>query len=663
MFKKVPTARRRVNLSPLWLLFSRRYVATVICLLAIGTLISGFAGFVWQHNQSSNPLDWSIPIFQTAQLFLLNSGVEEGIPIANNGLLVVARLCAATLFVVISGAVIRRVLADVLKQLKSQSLTKHTVICGLGQVGTQILEDLAVVNRAERCILIERNPDHPGLDRARRLGAVVMLGDATLADLLRDARVTSADEIFVVTGDDSINLEIAAEISRLFEQGKVDRQSRPLHVYIHILDTHFATSLRPYSTALQGSPHVHIQVFNVPQLAATKLVTEQLWEYAPRGSDEVAHFVLLGFGGMGQALALQLAQLAHFPNHKRSRFTIADQDIDKLALPFLCRFGRFTSWTHDASTFRPGLSTFEPQADHWDFNDHPLPNALRIDSEDAIQYVCNAQFWELPAGRANESFAIKLIQEFVQPSVKPSIFICGQDDHDNFERAVQLRELLVCQGRAEIPIFVWLPHQPALADTLTRTNEGNFFPFGECQTAASYIEITKPLREIVGQKIHDDYERRSAERAEARGETYSIQSWPAIPHAFRESSKIAADHMLIKLQYVGVKLTRKDAHSKRMKFQGEFYPETKQTLAIMEHYRWVAERLLAGWRYCPKGTSPEMISKYKKRKLNHNLTLFEKSEVEKDFDQIESIYQACQQLENFVLQPHPKRLDAETTRG
>lgn len=69
----------------------------------------------------------------------------------------------------------------------------------------------------------------------------------------------------------------------------------------------------------------------------------------------------------------------------------------------------------------------------------------------------------------------------------------------------------------------------------------------------------------------------------------------------------------------------------------------------MEHYRWVAERLLAGWRYTPQGKSNDETRAYKKRKLNHNITLFELSESEKDFEQINVIHEECQQLDGFIL--------------
>lgn len=44
---------RRVYLTSTWRLFARRWLATVICSLAISTLIFGLSGFVWQYNPST----------------------------------------------------------------------------------------------------------------------------------------------------------------------------------------------------------------------------------------------------------------------------------------------------------------------------------------------------------------------------------------------------------------------------------------------------------------------------------------------------------------------------------------------------------------------------------------------------------------------------------
>lgn len=658
------TEQRRVHLTPRLRLFARRWLATGICSLAIATVVCGLSGFAWQHTastavQSDSPpsdapksppnQDWSIPVFKTVQLFLLNSGAEDDSGNPGNWLLMIARLSAASLFLVVSGTVIQRVLDDVRRLPSLLTRRDHTVICGLGQIGLQLLDDLDEQGRAKEVVIVENNPANPWLDYARNLGATVVIGDSTRRDTLAEARTAQAAEVFVVNGDDGVNLEVVAEIGIDLADSKLDREKNKLRVYVHVVDTNFATTLRPYCKVLHDSPSMSVQVFNVPRTAAARLVTNQLWPHAPKKEQEVSHFVILGFGAMGQALAVQLAQLGHFPNRKRSRFTIADRDIAQSAKSFLSRYPRFTSWTVGENG-KLGVDSFSSEADAWGCNGHPLPDELRIDSTDAIQYACNAEFVELPVGRSDERFVFKLAKQFCSDGVKPVIFIGGQQDRDNFEMAVQLRDQLSCQGYADLPIFVWLPRQPALAETLSRAHDGNFVPFGECHSAASYLEITDPLRERIGQKIQEAYENREAEKAKSEGKEYRKTAWSGIPDDHRESNRVAADHMLLKLRHVGVEMVRKTTpEQKGGRFTKDFSEKTRSILAEMEHYRWVAERLLAGWRYIPKGNSPAEIKAYKKRKFNHNITVFEKSEAEKDFDQIEVIYEECQLLDGFIL--------------
>lgn len=667
--------QRRIHLTPTWRLFARRWLATAVCSLAISTLVFGLSGFAWQYGASTaiqndaKPLeapkpppsqDWSIPVFKTVQLFLLNSGAEDDSGHPSNWLLMIARLSAASLFLVVSGTVILRVLDDVRRLPSLLTRRDHVVICGLGQIGLQLLDDLDEQGRAKEVVVVENNPANPWLDYARNLGATVVIGDSTKRDTLAEARTAQAAEVFVVNGDDGVNLEVVAELGILLTDSKQNREKNKLRVHVHIVDTNFATTLRPYCKVLHDSPNMSVQVFNVPRTAAARLVTNQLWPHAPKKDQEVSHFVILGFGAMGQALAVQLAQLGHFPNRKRSRFTIADRDITQSASTFLSRYPRFTSWK-DGEGGTLGVDSFSTEADAWGWNEHPLPDALKVDSADAIQYVCNAEFVNLPAGRSDEAFAKRLGQMFAHNGVKPVIFSCGQQDRDNFEMAVQLRDQLSCQGYADVPIFVWLPRQPALAETLTRTKNGNFVPFGECHSAASYLEITDPLRERIGRKIQEAYENCEAEKAKTEGKEYRKSAWSGIPDDHRESNRVAADHMLLKLQHVGVEIVRKTSpEQKGGRFTKDFPAKTRSVLAEMEHYRWVAERLLAGWRYIDKGNSADEIKAYKKRKFNHNITVFEKSEAEKDFDQIDVIYEECQRLDGFIL----KRLGSEpSTEG
>lgn len=640
------TVRRRLDIGP-WKFFIHQWFGTIsICLLAVFTFLCGWGGFTKQYEETielqekSQPVgdqrtlerDWSIPLYKTVQLFLLNSGAEDDADHPGNWYLTIARLSSAVLFVALSFAVIRRFLGDVRNLPVHLRRKDHVVICGLGQIGLQILDDLHRMNRSRDVIIVEANAANPWLEYARNLGASIVIGDATKAGSLTEAKAIHASEVFVVNGDDGINLEVTAEIGQLLSNVQRDE---PLQLYIHIVDVHLATTLRPYSTILHDSKNMEAHLFNVPRTAAARLVTNQLWPHAPKNDDEVAHYVILGFGAMAQTLAVQLAQLAHFPNRKRSRFTIADQNILASASSFLSRFCRFTSWSQD----KLGVSSFSSVADRWSSNNLPMPEMLRMPGEEAIQYACNAEFIDLPAGRSDEQFAIHLAQLFKDSNVKPVLFVCGQQDRENFEAAVQIKEQLANFGQHGIPIFVWLPRQPALAETLTR--DGRFFPFGECKTAASYEEITSPMRERLGELIHVHYEQLAA----ARDSKHIPESWSKSRDDFRESNRVASDHTIIKLASVNHRLAAGVAS--RANTEKLLLPDSADELKLaeMEHNRWVAERLLAGWRYCPLPRNKNEESALKKQRLNHSIRpwdLLTQEEKNKDIVQVRLVLHVSQ---------------------
>jgi hypothetical protein len=649
--------QRRTFVNPFWRRFAKAWLGTIVCSLAICTFAFGLAGFLYQYaaseefqnesttgnkTEQTDGRDWSIPIFKTMQIFLLNSGAEDDSGHPSNWFLLIARLSASALFLVLSSTVILKVIEDVRRLPRQLKQSNHVIICGLGQIGLQLLEDLHRQKKSENVIVIENNAANTWLDYARSLGASVLIGDATKASTLIQARAPFALQVFVVTGDDGVNLEVTAELGMLLS--KESSRENPLELYVHIVDTSLATTLRPYCSILHDAPQMRVHVFNVHRTAAAQLVIHQLWPHAPKKPDEVAHYVLLGFGTMGQALAVQLAQLGHFPNCKRSRFTIADREIQGLASGFLSRFSRFTSWTEKC----PGVTSFATENDAWSWNSGPLPDGLRVPNTNAIQYVCNAEFLKLRAGRSDEMFAGKLAEAFQAAGVKPVIFICGENDRENFDAAVQLREQLCNYGRDNVPIFVWLPRQPALADALVR--DGRFYPFGECRLAASYKEITNPIRETIGEKLHDDYET----QAVTRGEKQSKVEWSKAPDEFCESNRVAADHMMIKLATLGLRLHDDERpRSEPLEFDAIFRSQL-QLLGEMEHYRWVSERLLAGWRFAPQGNSKEETAANKARKLNHNIVPWENlgPDRKKDFDQVQAILRECQK-DRFSIEKIP----------
>jgi voltage-gated potassium channel Kch len=620
-------ARRRSRALTFFERYIRPWFGYIIAAFAVLTFVTGFLGFLWQYSeQRHTPEDWTIPFYKTFQLYLLNSAADDDPLHQSNWLLAISRLSVIVLFLLVSAAAITKLVKGMRRVPKQILRSDHVVICGLGKIGVQLFDDLVARDPLGDIVVIEPDVTTQWVEYAANKGAEVNIADATQRSSLQFSNAEYAAEVFAVTGDDGANLEVAAELAELVTATRLATSARrSVDLYVHIADIDLAIAIQPHVKAISNTDGLNLHVFNVARNAASELVGRRLWEFAPHHTTEVAHFVLLGFGPMGQAVAVQLAQLAHFPNRKRSRFTIADRDIDRLAAAFMSRYPRFTRWTHG----KPGVSEFRPSDDEWGGSPDALPPELRTDHADAVEYVANARFTPAPLSAGDELFARTLAAELRQPGVKPVIFVCGQKDSENFDSAVRLRDALALQGLPAVPIFVWLPRQPALAQTLLRDKQ--FLPFGECRTAAGLEQVVNPLRERLGRKFHDHYERMGIKQ----GWKTKATPWEESPEMFRESNRQAADHLAIKLAYLQFWLLRDDEKGNGARLVAT--EDQTHVLAEMEHNRWIGERLMTGWRFAPEGKANKAL------KQNHNLVAWDKltRDKQKDYDQIAALLEEC----------------------
>jgi Trk K+ transport system NAD-binding subunit len=86
-------------------------------------------------------------------------------------------------------------------------LSDHIVVCGLGNIGYRVVEQLAPLDIA--VIAVELDGSNRFLPAMRRLGVPVLVGDTRLRDTLQALHVASARSIVVVTSSDIVNLETA----------------------------------------------------------------------------------------------------------------------------------------------------------------------------------------------------------------------------------------------------------------------------------------------------------------------------------------------------------------------------------------------------------------------------------------------------------------------
>lgn len=92
-------------------------------------------------------------------------------------------------------------------------LSGHYIVCGIGRVGTNVAQELALTGRPYVIVDIS----HPKIDafRERYPDAVWLHGDAAEDQVLADAGVARAAGVFAITGDDAKNLVITLSVKQL----------------------------------------------------------------------------------------------------------------------------------------------------------------------------------------------------------------------------------------------------------------------------------------------------------------------------------------------------------------------------------------------------------------------------------------------------------------
>jgi Trk K+ transport system NAD-binding subunit len=89
----------------------------------------------------------------------------------------------------------------------------HVVLCGVGRLGTRVLEQLLAQGHA--VVVIEKESDSRGAAAARAAGVPVIARDMTDDESLAEAGVPHAAVIVLATNDDVANLEAALDARRM----------------------------------------------------------------------------------------------------------------------------------------------------------------------------------------------------------------------------------------------------------------------------------------------------------------------------------------------------------------------------------------------------------------------------------------------------------------
>lgn len=389
--------------------------------------------------------------------------------------------------------------------LRSWPLRRRpAVVIGLGWVGGPLAAELRQAGRPVVGVALDESS--PRVAEARRAGVLVVLGDAS-DDITRNRfGLGSAREVFIATGDDARNVEIAGDLLGDAEAGRFGLATDPprLRAYVHVNDPGLrATISRECLFETTGSSPLHVEAFGAAEMAARHVLLDaeigiaRRPEVVPSGA-EVPHLLVFGFGVLGQTLVLDAARTLHFRGEWRPRITVFGErraDWDRflahcpgLTPPDLCLADASfldhpapDAWATRAG--RPGdnhLRHHETAFVAWDGRAGknklvgPTAGGRAVQP---VEYAAHVEFVELPEGDV-AAVTVQAILERLTPDLGPPVrataAFCFEEEQRAVDAALRVRRALfdrtpelACDGiTPTLPVYVHLPTEVGLEELL-----------------------------------------------------------------------------------------------------------------------------------------------------------------------------------------------------
>lgn len=503
-----------------------RIFFVVVGLASFGCGYFGLDQYLHVKNPSATQLD---VLYYALQLFVLGSPpLDDGGKIPP--LLEFARFGAPAVTAYAFVEAGRLVFATELRRLRTRWARNHVIVCGDGMVAGTLARRLRATGRRVVTVssgLMESQPD------ARHV-----TGAARDPYVLRAAGIGRATALYACTEDSAANTAIALAAAR---HGRRGRHS-PIKVYAEVSDPELCLALQARHLGRSEHPGARIEFFNIDNLAARKLFTQELLLPVDGAPPRV---VVIGATAFGYAVLIELARrwrIRHPLDRSVMRIALVDEAATAAAAqitaryPFLRQVCRIAPHDGDLRDMLTGR--------------FPLP-------PDRV-FICYD----------DEQRALKtaLVAEQVWPGSPGSIVV-------RLDRLAGLREAF---GSG---------HGEDMLDSLT----GALRLYGVVHAACDPELIGNDLARI----IHESYVVARRRHGEDPMSNTALVEWEDLPETLRQSNRAQAEDIARKLNEVGCVI------SPRLGPGDEYVlaqPEIDR-LAMLEHQRWVRERTDDGWRY------------------------------------------------------------------
>ena len=551
----------------------------------------------WTINKPpANLGGWLNNIFRTAQLVTLQfpTNLDTGIPwqLEVARLLVPVVALIATINVLV-GAITRPMRLALMPYAKG-----HVVLCGAAQLNEAALNTLA--DRGRRIVAVARAFAPARCEALEALGITIIEADPFQSETFRALNIAEASALFLTHEDDLANLDLAMLALAAAEKRPNDLPPLVLGVIIEREDL-----ARELNAALDGLARKHSVRYHrlCPDREGLRL---ELPRFAPiflkATPSERSRLLVIGFYPNWQQIIMQLVISSQdHPEAVPVISLVLDETeaaafaIWRSAKPDLDLVARFEILPRGAGLLPTGEI---PSDDRTSFDAPQLVVVLRADA-DAVATA-------LALRRPGNRFGLR---------GQPILVHRSKEDR-----------LLARLGETEV-------RDRSFRDLIA---------FGGLVRSEAIERVLDRRGDEIAIALHENY--LQAAKASGAGSTAALAAWADLPENMREANRAAAEHAAILFASVGLRLV--PAHEGAIH---EVTAEEIETLARVEHRRWIADRVDREWRSGPARDDEQLI--------HPNITPFEDlstQDQEKDKNTVRALLSAIGHA-GFRLAPAAKR--------
>ncbi len=440
---------------------------------------------------------------------------------------------------------------------------QHVVIAGDSPAALSLALDCRK-SRDAVIVIAEALPEETALG-LRRKGVIVLEGDATQLETLRTARAHHAAHVVAFEPDDTANLQIEAAVRRLVGDA---RRRRPIGVHVATRSAMLLREAREMRSAQMRTKKALASIdpkpFSLEEMAARALIqreSQTLLSVAHELGQDRVHVVFFGFDAGAEAVAERVLMSLWSAHFQAPRLTVLAPNADIVEAGFRAR--------------------------HREAFAHP--------------HLWSADIAFLPFDWDAASIGKELLDSVEQARGKPTAIVVSTGaDPGNIHLAIALKRACNHGLRWPVPIYMRESSQSEFSQQYARGDEtaeldAYLQAFGAHQVNATRARILEGWLDRGAAIAHEHYNKGLGQRdpMSMKELQSAMRDWSDVLETYRAANRAVSDAAMTKAWDAGWRPAAKGEKGDTAPTVSE---EMLPRMAEREHDRWMAERLMVGWR-------------------------------------------------------------------